>query len=133
MKKILFILTFALLLLAINVKPQVINKTMTGTPATVKNGGTATFTMATNSVPTYSGVVGFQYTFTTDTLNTVLLQGTIAGSSNWVTVTTETTKVAGTYSIFDETPNYTTYRLYFSVGSDDSLIVTEVKNIYKEK
>lgn len=130
MKKLLFLIILLFMSFTFG---QAINKTFTGTPVTMSGADTEDFALPTNYVTTYSGVVGFQFTFTSDTLSAYSLQANISGATNWITLSTVSNAVAGTYFVSDSALEYTTYRLHLATQAGDTLTVTDVKAVYKKE
>ena len=84
-------------------------------------------------IPKYSGVVGFNYTFTNivDSLNNAVMQGSM-NNSNWSVVATDA-KPSTQGVLLDVNPAYLYYRLFTSTAAADSVNITSVNFIYKEE
>ena len=84
-------------------------------------------------IPKYSGVVGFNYTFTNivDSLNNAVMQGSM-DNSNWSVVATDA-KPSTQGVLLDVNPAYLYYRLFTSTAAADSVNITSVNFIHKEE
>lgn len=131
MKKLLII--FMILFLSGSLFAQE-KPTLQSTPDTTVTTA-VTYTATDIEVEENSGMVGFQFTFTAGTADS-LASAAIWGSldnSNFVSVASQSISAAGTYFLKEDTPDYIYYKLILTPQSGDSIFVQNVIFIHKEE
>lgn len=132
MKRFLVLIIMVLLIFSIS-NAQKNNIGWSSSLPDTLGGADSLYFTAPAKIPTYGGVVGFNYLITNivDTCNNIVLQGSM-DNTNWVAVTTPT----GTTNdgvLLDINPAYLYYRLFTSTAAADSVQVDAINFIYKEE
>ena len=132
MKKFLVLIIMVLLLFSVTQAQKNNIGWSSSLPDTLAGADSLYFTSPAK-IPKYSGVVGFNYTFTNidDSLNNAVMQGSM-DNSNWSVVTTDA-KPSTQGVLLDVNPAYLYYRLFTSTAAGDSVNITSVNFIYKEE